>query len=73
MMAIEYVSAAGGERIAVSAPGQYSGGRAVKAKRLMWDPWGEGWVSGKSFGLRAGTTIEVVTAGDEKIQALGAP
>ncbi len=72
-MAIEYVSAAGGERVAVSAPGQYIGGKAVRVKRLVWDPWGEGFVSGKSFGLRAGTAIEVVTAADEKIRALDGP
>jgi hypothetical protein len=58
-LAVEYVGAVGGERLAVS----YSkplGGR----KRFLWrNPWD----SRGNFALRAGTLIETVTAREEKV------
>jgi len=71
-MSIEWVAAVNGEKVPLIGQNQFQGGRKVRATRLLWDPMGDGWVSGSSFGLRAGTAFDAVVAKDQVLRLPGA-
>lgn len=68
LFTVESIALAGGQKIAARHEEQVGGRSSRRLSHLAWDPWGEGYFSGSTFGLRAGTPLEVLTEKDERIR-----